>query len=108
MPPQTDSLRFERAALRATAGRASIEMGNPSDIPHAIGIRGKGVDEVGATVGRDGSSRVTPDLRPGVYQLFCYLHPMTMHQELTVRPDDAVSSRPDEGEEAVGSVDEPY
>jgi hypothetical protein len=24
---------------------------------------------------------------PGVYQLFCYLHPMTMHQELTVRPE---------------------
>ena len=82
------SLRFERAALRATAGRASIEMGNPSDIPHAIGIRGKGVDEVGATVGRDGSSRVTPDLRPGVYELFC---PVGGHEQagmtakLTVR-----------------------
>ncbi len=82
------SLHFERAALRATAGRASIEMGNPSDIPHAIGIRGKGVDEVGTTVGRDGSSRVTPDLGPGVYELFC---PVGGHEQagmtakLTVR-----------------------
>jgi hypothetical protein len=36
------SLRLERAALRTGAGRASIEMRNPSDIPHAIGICGKG------------------------------------------------------------------
>ena len=35
---------------------------------------------------------------PGVYQLFCYLHPMTMHQELTVRPDDDGGSFPDEGD----------
>ncbi len=65
------SLRFQRTSLRAGAGRASIEMRNSSDLHHAIGIRGKGRDEVGATVGRDGSSRVTPDLRPGVYELFC-------------------------------------
>ncbi len=82
------SLRFERAALRATAGRASIEMRNPSNIPHAIGVRGNGLDEAGATVGRDGSSRVTPDLRPGVYELFC---PVGGHEQagmtakLTVR-----------------------
>ncbi len=88
MPPQTDSLRFERAALRAGADRASIEMRNPSEIPHAIGIRGKGVDEVVATVGRDGSSRVTAVLRPGVYELFCPLggHEQAgMTAKLTVR-----------------------
>ena len=45
---------------------------------------------------------------PGVYQLFCYLHPMTMHQELTVRPGDDPGFYPEEGEEAVGIVDEPY
>ena len=65
------SLRFERAALSAARRRASIEMRNPSDIPHAIGVRGRGLDEVGATVGRDGSSRVEADLKPGVYELFC-------------------------------------
>ena len=26
---------------------------------------------------------------PGTYNLFCYLHPVTMHQTLTVRPDPA-------------------
>jgi plastocyanin len=82
------SLRFERAALRATAGRASIEMRNPSNIPHVIGVRGNGLDEAGATVGRDGSSRVTPDLRPGLYELFCPVggHEQTgMTAKLTVR-----------------------
>ena len=45
---------------------------------------------------------------PGVYQLFCYLHPMTMHQELTVRPGDDPGFYPEEGEEAVGIAEEPY
>ncbi len=63
-------------------------MRNPSEIPHAIGIRGNGVDEVVATVGRDGSSRVTAVLRPGVYELFCPLggHEQAgMTAKLTVR-----------------------
>lgn len=82
------SLRFQRAALSAAAGRTSIEMRNPSNIPHGIGIRGRGVDEVGETVGRDGLSSVEADLEPGVYELFC---PVGGHEEagmtakLTVR-----------------------
>jgi plastocyanin len=27
-------------------------------------------------------------LKPGTYQLFCYLHPVTMHQEVIVKPND--------------------
>ncbi len=65
------SLRFDRSALSVAAGSAAIEMGNPSDIPHAIGVRGGGLDLVGATAGRDGLSRVEADLEPGVYELFC-------------------------------------
>jgi hypothetical protein len=46
---------------------------------------------------------------PGVYQLFCYLHPMTMHQELTVRPSDSGTPDPAEGSEAEGiDEDEPF
>ncbi len=48
----------------------------------------KGVDEVVATVGRDGSSRATAVLRPGVYELFCPLggHEQAgMTAKLTVR-----------------------
>lgn len=82
------SLRFERDALGARSGRASIDMANPSDIPHAIGVRGKGVDDIGETVGRDGTSGVEVDLKPGVYELFC---PVGGHEQagmtatLTVR-----------------------
>lgn len=65
------SLRFEREAVAAPAGRASIDMGNPSDIPHAIGVRGRGIGEIGETVGSDGTSSVEVELEPGVYELFC-------------------------------------
>jgi plastocyanin len=82
------SLAFERPAARATAGPVSIEMRNPSDIPHAVAIRGGGADATGETVGRDGTSRVQADLRPGTYTLFC---PVGGHEQagmvatLTVR-----------------------
>lgn len=65
------SLRFVRPTLRTAPGRAAIEMRNPSDIPHAIGVRGTGVDEVGETVGKGGTSRVEVGLEPGAYVLFC-------------------------------------
>ncbi len=72
------SLRFERTAARTTSGRVAIEMANPSEVPHAIGIRGKGVDETGETVGNGGTSRVEADLEPGTYELFC---PVGGHEE---------------------------
>ena len=31
-------------------------------------------------------------LKPGDYQFFCYLHPMTMHQEVIVRDGDGTTS----------------
>lgn len=65
------SLRFDRSAVRTPAGRASIDMRNPSNIPHAIGVRGQGLDEIGETIGKGGTSRVEADLEPGVYELFC-------------------------------------
>ncbi len=65
------SLLFERGSVTTTPGRKSVEMANPSGIPHAVGIRGQGVDESGQTVGRGGMSRVEADLRPGTYTVFC-------------------------------------
>lgn len=81
-------LRFERGTVSATAGRTLVEMANPSGIPHAIGIRGQGVDESGQTVGKGGVSRVEAELGPGTYTLFC---PVGGHEQagmvarLTVR-----------------------
>ena len=65
------SLRFEAGAVAAQPGRLRIEMANPADIPHAIGIRGNGVDETGETVGKGATSSVSIDVRPGKYTLFC-------------------------------------
>ncbi|MGH2618759.1 MAG: hypothetical protein ACRDJC_26320 [Thermomicrobiales bacterium] len=72
------SLRFDRTAVRTVPGRVSIEMANPSSIPHAIGIRGNGTDETGATVGTNETSRIVADLRPGRYTLVC---PVGAHQQ---------------------------
>ncbi len=57
--------------MTARAARTSIEMANPSTIPHAIGIRGGGLDESGETVSAGGVSRLDVDLEPGTYTLFC-------------------------------------
>lgn len=65
------SLRFERGAVRTTPGRVAVTMGNPSSIPHAVAVRGKGLDESGETVGRDGTSRVAVSLDAGRYVLYC-------------------------------------
>jgi len=43
---------------------------------------------------------------PGTYQLFCYLHPMTMHQEVEVRPGGAPVPGAGDGTEAVGDEDQ--
>lgn len=69
--PADGSLRFDRSAVRAVAGRAWIEMRNPSAIPHAIGVRGQGIEEIGETIGEGGTSSVEADLEPGTYDLFC-------------------------------------
>lgn len=65
-------------ALRAPAGRTAIEMGDPSQIPHAIGIRGPQADETGMTVGNNGTSRIEVDLQPGSYTLVC---PVAGHEQ---------------------------
>ncbi len=77
-------------------------------VPHKVSLA-NGPRSMGSPTLTGGKTYERQFTVPGVYQLFCYLHPMTMHQELTVRPDDAVKEIPDEGEEAVGlTEDEPY
>ena len=72
------SLGFERRAVATRPGRVQIEMANPAEIPHAIGIRGGGVDETGETVGKGGTSSVEADVGPGRYTLFW---PVAGHEE---------------------------
>src|SRR4051812_16402341 len=47
-------LKFDKSSLSAKAGKVTIEMDNPSDVPHGIGIKGSGVDEDGQVVNKGG------------------------------------------------------
>jgi plastocyanin len=65
------ALKFDKTSLTAKAGEVTIDMDNPSDVPHAIEIEGEGVEEEGETVGKGGVSTVTADLQPGEYEFYC-------------------------------------
>ena len=71
-------LKFTKDKLSAKAGQVTIEMGNPSDLPHAVEIEGNGVEEEGETVQKGGTSTATADLKPGTYEFYC---PVPGHQE---------------------------
>jgi plastocyanin len=71
-------LKFTVDTLEAKAGSVTITMANPSDLPHAIGIEGAGVDEEGETVDKGGTSTVTAELKPGEYEFYC---PVPGHEE---------------------------
>jgi plastocyanin len=64
-------LRFDQQSLEAQAGRVTIEMENPSPIPHNVSIEGDGLDEEGETVDEGGTSEVTAELEPGEYTFYC-------------------------------------
>jgi plastocyanin len=64
-------LSFDTQTLEAPAGQVTMEMENPSSVPHNVSIEGRGVDEEGRTVEQGGTSTVTADLRPGEYDFYC-------------------------------------
>jgi plastocyanin len=65
------ALAFDKSSLTASAGRVTIVMDNPSDLPHAVEVEGNGVEEVGDTVMKGGVSKVTADLKAGEYEYYC-------------------------------------
>jgi uncharacterized cupredoxin-like copper-binding protein len=46
-------------------------MSNPSSLPHAIAVEGKGVDKDGKTVRKGGTSTVSVKLKKGRYEFYC-------------------------------------
>jgi plastocyanin len=64
-------LAFDTRALEAGTGEVTIQMENPSSVPHNVSIEGRGVDEEGNTVGQGGTSTVTGDLQSGEYDFYC-------------------------------------
>ena len=82
------ALKFDPAKLTAKAGTVTLEMANPSDIPHAVEIDVDGKEAEGETVTKGGTSKATLDLKPGTYEFYC---PVDGHKaagmtgELTVK-----------------------
>ena len=82
------ALKFDPAKLTAKAGKVTLEMANPSDIPHAVEIDVDGKEAEGETVTKGGTSKATLDLEPGTYEFYC---PVDGHKaagmtgELTVK-----------------------
>ena len=65
------ALKFDKTSLSTKPGKTTIVLDNPSSVPHAIEVEGKGVEEEGETVDKGGVSKVTVDLKPGEYEYYC-------------------------------------
>ena len=65
------ALKFDKTALSAKAGKVTIVMDNPSSLPHAIEVEGKGQELKGDTVTKGGVSKVSGTLKPGTYDFYC-------------------------------------
>jgi plastocyanin len=68
--PADGSLKFDKTALDAKAGKVTIDFDNPSSVPHAVEIEGNGVEEETKTITKDKAS-VTVDLKAGTYDFYC-------------------------------------
>ena len=71
-------LKFDKSSLSAKAGDVTLTMDNPSSAPHAIAVKGNGVDKDGNTVNQGGVSKVTVALKPGKYEFYC---PVDGHEQ---------------------------
>ena len=96
--------KFQQVNLSVAAG-TTVTWKFTDPVPHKVQAA-NGPRAMGSPTLAGGSRYERQFNVAGVYQLFCYLHPMTMHQEVTVRPgDDPLAEFPDEGVDAVG-IDE--
>jgi plastocyanin len=64
-------LAFTKKSAKAKSGKVTIRMANPSSFPHAIAIKGKGVNKKGKVVKKGGTSVVTATLKNGSYEFYC-------------------------------------
>ena len=80
---ERQGVKFTKSRLSAPAGRVTIVLRVPrrSQFPHAIAIRGNGVNRSSAVVQR-GTTRVSVRLRRGRYTFYC---PVGEHAENGMR-----------------------
>jgi plastocyanin len=67
----TGQLKFLAPSATATAGKVTLRMVNKSGVQHDIGVKGAGINQVGAVVSNGGISTVTATLQPGTYTFYC-------------------------------------
>jgi len=67
----TGQLKFLAASATATAGKLTLKMANKSTVPHDIGVKGSGLNQVGPVVSNGGVSTVSANLPKGTYTFFC-------------------------------------
>jgi plastocyanin len=65
------ALKFDKSSLTAKAGKFTIVMDNPSDLPHAIEVEGQGMEVKGDTVTKGGVSKASGTLKAGTYEFYC-------------------------------------
>jgi plastocyanin len=65
-------LAFDKKTLSAKPGNVTIDMTNPSPVPHDISIEGpNNVARKGKLVEKGGTSTVSSDLKAGEYTFYC-------------------------------------
>jgi plastocyanin len=65
------ALKFDKSTLTAKAGKVTIDLDNPSSLPHAVEIEGNGVEESSDTIGKGETTKVTATVKPGEYEYYC-------------------------------------
>jgi plastocyanin len=64
-------LAFNVKTIRVKKGSVTLSMANPSGFPHAVAIKGHGLNKKGKTVNKGGTSRATATLKKGTYTFYC-------------------------------------
>ena len=82
------ALKFNKSSLSAKAGKVTIVMANPSDLPHAIEVEGNGIEIKGGTVDKGGTSKAAGDLKAGTYEFYC---PVDSHKQAGMKGTLTVS-----------------
>ena len=76
------------AAATAKAGSVTIEASNDGKIPHNLEIEGNGVEKEIETIQPGASGKLTLDLKPGKYEMYCSIDG---HKDLGMKGDITVS-----------------
>jgi len=65
-------LKYNVKTLTAKPGKVTLNMSNPSQLPHDVAIKGNGIKPAkGKVVGNGGISRATATLKAGTYTFYC-------------------------------------